>query len=155
MFYIFTAIANATVATVRSATGSAIVGAASNSAYVVSEKPMHITYSMNIDAGNVYGVDTTEMAFANTGSGEEAHAVPHAGWVKRTAGSGGRAGRFHYEVLVAGSSITGDAADDTVLPDPIDMNEDPNNDHNLAETYPDIVKDFKAKIEAWKTERNL
>jgi hypothetical protein len=115
--YVFTAIANATVATVKSATGSAIVGAASNSAYVVSEKPMHITYSMNIDAGNVYGVDTTEMAFANTGSGEEAHAVPHAGWVKRTAGSGGRAGRFHYEVLVAGSSITGDAADDTVLPE--------------------------------------
>ncbi|HCI71261.1 MAG TPA: hypothetical protein DF712_17200 [Balneola sp.] len=36
-----------------------------------------------------------------------------------------------------------------------DMNEDPNNDHNLAETYPDIVKDFKAKIEAWKRERNL
>ena len=44
-------------------------------------------------------------------------AVPHAGWVKRTAGSSGRAGRVHYEVLVAGSSITGDAADDTQLPE--------------------------------------
>jgi len=114
--YVFTAIANATVATVASATGSAIKGASSNSAYVVSEKPLYIVYSQNDDARNVYGVDTTEMAYANTG-GTEADAVPHAGWVKRTAGSGGRSGRVHYEVLVAGSSITGDAADDSVLPE--------------------------------------
>jgi len=116
--YVITAIANATVMTVASAggAGASLVGASSNSAYVISEKPMHIKYSMNIDAGDVYGVDTTEMAYANTGS-TEADAVPHAGWVKRTAGSGGRSGRVHYEVLVAGSSITGDAADDTQLPE--------------------------------------
>ena len=115
--YVFTAVSNATVATVRSATGSALKGAQSNASYIVSEKPLYITYSQNLDANNVYGVDTTEIAFANTGAGEEAHAVPHAGWVLRTQGSGGRAGRFHYEVLVAGSSITGDAADDTKLPE--------------------------------------
>src|SRR6056300_143491 len=57
----------------------------------------------------VFGVDTTEMAYANTGS-TEADAVPHAGWVLRKEGTGGRAGRVHYEVLVAASSITGDAA---------------------------------------------
>ena len=34
-----------------------------------------------------------------------------------TAGSGGRAGRVQFEVLVAGSSIAGDAADDTQLAD--------------------------------------
>jgi len=116
--YVITAIANATVMTVASAggAGSSLVGASSNSAYVISEKPMHIKYSMNIDAGTVFGVDTTEMAYANTAD-TEADAVAHAGWVKRTAGSGGRSGRVHYEVLVAGSSITGDAADDTQLPE--------------------------------------
>jgi hypothetical protein len=43
--------------------------------------------------------------------------IPHAGWVLRTEGSGGRAGRVQYETLVAMSSITGDAADDTKFPD--------------------------------------
>ena len=28
----------------------------------------------------------------------------HVGWVKRTVGTGGRAGRVHYETLVAASS---------------------------------------------------
>jgi len=35
----------------------------------------------------------------------------HTGWVKRTVGTGGRAGRVHYESLVAASSITGDGED--------------------------------------------
>lgn len=37
----------------------------------------------------------------------------HAGWVLRTEGTGGRAGRVHIETLVAMGSITGDGADDT------------------------------------------
>lgn len=36
----------------------------------------------------------------------------HSGWVRRTVGTGGRAGRIHYETLVAMGSITGDQADD-------------------------------------------
>lgn len=43
--------------------------------------------------------------------------VAHAGWVVRKVGTGGRAGRVQYETLVAMGSITGDASDDTVLPD--------------------------------------
>ena len=43
--------------------------------------------------------------------------VAHAGWVVRTVGSGGRAGRVTYETLVAMGSIATDAADDTILPD--------------------------------------
>ena len=35
----------------------------------------------------------------------------HIGWVKKTIGTGGRAGRIQYETLVAASSITGDAED--------------------------------------------
>ena len=46
-----------------------------------------------------------------------AQGIAHAGWLKRTAGSGGRAGRVHYETLVAASSVSGDAGDDSVLPE--------------------------------------
>jgi len=116
--YVFTAIANATVATVRAGeTGGTLKGAQSNSSYVVSEKPLYIAYgSVGLDANNVYGVSTSEMNYANTAD-TESDIVPHAGWVLRTEGSGGRAGRVHYEVLVAASSITGDADDDTKLPE--------------------------------------
>jgi hypothetical protein len=37
--------------------------------------------------------------------------LAHTGWVKKTVGTGGRAGRVHYETLVAASSISGDAED--------------------------------------------
>ena len=43
----------------------------------------------------------------------------HAGWVLRTVGTGGRAGRVQYETLVAfGANFAGsDASDDAILPD--------------------------------------
>lgn len=42
----------------------------------------------------------------------------HTGWVMRTVGTGGRAGRVQYETLVAfGGSFSNDASDDTILPD--------------------------------------
>ena len=113
--YVFDSIANATVATVSSAdNGGTLVGASSNGAYIVSEKPLSIVIDSNGTANAVYGVSTGEMAFANT---SEASAVTHAGWVKRTAGTGGRSGRVFYETLVASSSITGDADDDSKLPE--------------------------------------
>lgn len=60
-----------------------------------------------------FGVSEAEMADTNG----EADAVTHAGWVLRKEGTGGRAGRVQYETLVAMSSISGDADDDTVLPE--------------------------------------
>jgi hypothetical protein len=45
-----------------------------------------------------------------------AHGSFHAGWVVRTVGSGGRAGRVTYETLVAMGSMTGDA-EDVILKD--------------------------------------
>jgi hypothetical protein len=39
----------------------------------------------------------------------------HAGWVLRKEGTGGRAGRVHYETLVAMGSMTGDGDDDAQL----------------------------------------
>jgi hypothetical protein len=53
-----------------------------------------------------FGVDTAETA-ANK-------AITHAGWVLRTVGSGGRAGRVTFETLVAMGSLTGDAEDDVM-----------------------------------------
>ena len=54
-------------------------------------------------------------AVANLGLGvdgdDNRREVAHVGWVKKTVGTGGRAGRVHYETLVAASSITGDAED--------------------------------------------
>jgi hypothetical protein len=42
----------------------------------------------------------------------------HTGWVVRTVGTGGRAGRVQYETLVAmGGTLSTDASDDTILPD--------------------------------------
>ena len=56
-------------------------------------------------------------AVADLGSGEPG-AIASPGWVLRTEGTGGRAGRIQYETLVAGRSlITGDAADDVEFPD--------------------------------------
>ena len=63
-------------------------------------------------------VGETATASASLGSG---NTITHPGWVKRTVGTGGRAGRINYEVLVASGSISStgaaDAADDTELPD--------------------------------------
>jgi len=58
-----------------------------------------------------YGVDETEIAV-------DGGKVAHTGWVIRTEGSGGRAGRIQTEVLVAGG-MSADVAntDDTEYPD--------------------------------------
>jgi hypothetical protein len=68
-------------------------------------------YITNVTIGQ-YGVDAAE-ATASLG------AIPHAGWVLRTEGTGGRLGRVQHEVLVAMGSMTGDAtpSDDDVIPD--------------------------------------
>lgn len=59
-----------------------------------------------------FGVDTAETA-AEASQGTP---VTHAGWVLRTTGSGGRAGRVFNETLVAMGSMTADL-EDTVMQD--------------------------------------
>jgi hypothetical protein len=50
----------------------------------------------------------TAIATATLGpGGARGSNVAHTGWQKVTVGTGGRAGRVHYETLVAGT-ITGD-----------------------------------------------
>jgi len=56
-----------------------------------------------------FGVDVNEVTAARAeGSGDRA---AHAGWVLRTVGSGGRAGRTQTEVLVAMSTFGSDNED--------------------------------------------
>lgn len=63
-----------------------------------------------------YGVDANEATAARAEGTTDK--VAHAGWVLRTAGSGGRAGRVQSEVLVAMSTITtGSDAEDVVFED--------------------------------------
>ena len=71
---------------------------------------------MNSSNFTVYGVDTTEQGVA-TNAGSQ-YAPAHAGYVgiMTYMDSGGNL-RVKTEVLVASSSITGDASDDTILPD--------------------------------------
>lgn len=64
-----------------------------------------------ITAGQ-FGIDTNEQTAAREAGSRPAH----SGWVVRTVGQGGRAGRVQYETLVAMGSMTGDA-EDTVFPD--------------------------------------
>jgi hypothetical protein len=62
-------------------------------------------------------IGVTANATAALGMGDTAGGVSsevtHTGWVKRTVGTGGRAGRVFYETLVAASSISGDGEDIT------------------------------------------
>lgn len=117
--YRITAIASNTSATVVGGTlGGSITEVTAGTGYSLQEMPISVSASeVGADSNNVFGVDTTEIGVTQ--------AAGHAGWVRRTAGSGGRSGRVQYEVLVAGSMITGDAtasdggadADDTEFPD--------------------------------------
>jgi hypothetical protein len=68
-------------------------------------------YVTGITVGQ-FGVDTNEQAAARQAGARPAH----AGWVVKTTGSGGRAGRVQYETLVAMGSMSGDA-EDAVFPD--------------------------------------
>lgn len=66
------------------------------------------TFFTNAAIGQ-FAVDTKE-ASANP-------SIPHAGWVLRKEGTGLRAGRVTYEVLVAMGSMKSDGSDDTYFPD--------------------------------------
>jgi len=109
--------------------------------YVSFTNSTTIALSATSGGANVNIVDTRVTASGETHTirgdtatgyvtvGGTFEGVAHAGWVLRTEGSGGRAGRVQYETLVAMGSLgaqtaaygtpatTADASDDTILPD--------------------------------------
>ena len=93
----------------------------SNKGYEIREIPKSTLHDSNYGVGEIFGVDTNEIGIANTATaGSEARkfAPPHAGWVGITTYNDHLGNlRIKSEVLVAGSSITGDSSDDTTFPD--------------------------------------
>jgi hypothetical protein len=95
--------------------GTSVNAVSSGTNYTLNERPISVSFSESADSAGrsgdqtkVFGVDTTEAGLTDT---------VHAGWVRRTTGTGGRSGRTQFEVLVATGTIASDAADDTELPD--------------------------------------
>ena len=103
-------ITNATSCVVAPQTLGGVIATATANQYSLQEAPIYVTASeVGANAAHVFGVDTTEVGVTD--------GVAHAGWVRRTVGSGTKSGRVSHEVLVAGRTITADAADDTEFPD--------------------------------------
>jgi len=97
-------------------------GAFSDVAYEIREKPVYTVQDPNWGASEIYGVDVTEAQLIGSGTtataAQKKYSPAHAGWVGITTynDSDGNL-RVKTEVLVAGSSISGDSTDDTKLPD--------------------------------------
>jgi hypothetical protein len=101
-------VTSATVLTIGS-TAALSGNAISTSTYNISESPIYAVFDSNYNAGEIYGVDVTEVGVAAT----TPYAVTHAGWVGMTTYIDNHGNlRVKHEVLVAGSSIVGDANDD-------------------------------------------
>ena len=113
----------------KSTTGAVVVGLSNNTNYFISFSNSTVVALSDTKGGS--NVNITAAGSADTGhslTGETAtgfitvggaknKGVEHAGWVLRTVGTGGRAGRVQYETLVAMGSISTDASDDNPLPD--------------------------------------
>ena len=108
-------------ATQMTLTNLDLPGAFSAVDYEVRETPIAEVKGGSFAIGEIFGVDTNEIGIANTATaGSEARkfAPPHAGWVGITTYNDHLGNlRIKSEVLVAGSSITGDSSDDTTFPD--------------------------------------
>ena len=82
-----------------------------------------------IGAGEVHTITGDTATGLLIPAGAKRAGIPHAGWVLRTEGTGGRAGRVQYEVLVAAGSVgaqtaaygtsatVGDNSDDNIFHD--------------------------------------
>ena len=116
---VIASVTNATTLVLEAGPSTLDTGTISGAAYVISQRPISTIFDTNYDAAEIYGVDTTEQSVANAASGEARQYAPaHAGWVGITTYVDNHGSlRVKTETLVAGSTITGDAADDTKLPD--------------------------------------
>jgi len=100
-----------------------IVGAA----YTVTQKPKYTLedgqyFAPDAKTGRfsaVFGVDQAEQQVVDLATGNaRKYAAPHAGWVGVTTYNDMHGNfRVKTETLVAGSTITNDAADDAIYPD--------------------------------------
>ncbi len=111
----------------RAAGNTAVTGLSNGSYYYVSaSNTTTVTLSATLGGANldITASDVSETGHTLTGETAEfvallnrGKAVAHSGWNLRRVGTGGRAGRVHYECLVAMGSMSGDASDDAILKD--------------------------------------
>ena len=95
-------------------TAGLTAGSGLTQAYNISEAPKSTALDSNHNINEVYGSDATEVGVART----TIYSHDHAGWVGITTYTDTHGNtRTKTEVLVAMSSISGDAADDSVLAD--------------------------------------
>tara|TARA_Y100000593_G_scaffold27373_1_gene54743 strand:+ start:29032 stop:30012 length:981 start_codon:yes stop_codon:yes gene_type:complete len=110
--------------------GGNIAGLTNGTKYYVESKPSSTTITLSATSDPLSALDITGLGTgtSHTLTGDTATGVATLGgssggqgitpgWVKRTVGTGGRAGRVTYETLVASGSVTTDAADDIQFPD--------------------------------------
>ena len=99
--------------TLHSAAGLT-AGSGLTQAYNVSEAPKSTALDSNHNVNEVYGSNAAEVGVART----TIYSHDHAGWVGITTYTDTHGNtRTKTEVLVAMSSISGDAADDSILAD--------------------------------------
>ena len=112
-------VAEGTVFLIKSGTANKISLATSEYNATTGDKIDLTAVAAGGTAHTLIGVTPTATAIFGMGSSGKVGSGlnAHIGWVKKTVGTGGRAGRVTYETLVAGSSISGDASDDLNAPD--------------------------------------
>ena len=87
-----------------------------NVGYEIREKPISTLFDSNYASNEIFGVDAAEEAAARDDNSQ--YRPAHAGWVGITSYTDMHGNqRVKTETLVAGSTISGDASDDTILPD--------------------------------------
>jgi hypothetical protein len=92
--------------------------AANTTAVKISSTKGGTAVNLEIVVANEAGHSLTgETATATAVISGLKNKVPHTGWVIRTEGTGGRAGRVQYEVLATLNGPTTDASDDTYIKD--------------------------------------
>lgn len=90
------------------AVNSTIVNAADVKAVAAAPTAANVALLYGNTTADVYTTGQTIGLFAVDAQESLATHAQHTGWVLRTTGSGGRAGRVQNEVLVALSGVTGD-----------------------------------------------
>ena len=121
-------VANDAVTYFTNGGNTAIGGLANNTGYFIQfANTTHVALTSTVGGSRI----TLTKGFTEAGhflqgatatgtavvGGAQNKGVAHAGWVVRTVGTGGRAGRVQYETLVAMGTISNDGSDDAVLPD--------------------------------------
>ena len=113
---LMTNVTNGQTVFVRDKTDDTFKIAATEGGTAINIGTGHSAQTFTIVTGATQSTAVASLGLGNDGDTNTTE-ISHVGWVKKTVGSGGRAGRVHYETLVAASSISGDAADDVALPD--------------------------------------